>query len=349
MSRCGVLPVSESTGDQIGHVRKNAIITNTRCRKRMLNNTAMTRSFCHPKQQNSTARLTLWTQDAWLKTSYLSEVCQLTAHGKSLCPPKTISVPDRRHRCPNSCLHLPWPQMPKIVELSHAHHHVYTRPQAQTPKIVELSHAHHHVYTRPQAQMPKIVELSHAHHRDYTRPQAQTPKIVELSHAHHHDYTRPQVQTPKIVELSHAHHHVCTWPQVQTPKIVELSHTHHRVCTWPQVQKPKIVELSHTHHCICTWPQAQIPESAEVSDADYMGGRCITSECSKLASWSTRGDMIKLLELCTGASVTSTVYSVRRWARENVKILWLNIQTNHVIEHRRPDIVVVDKDNKRHS
>jgi len=31
-----------------------------------------------------------------------------------------------------------------------------------------------------------------------------------------------------------------------------------------------------------------------------------------------------------------------------VKILWdMNIQTNHVIEHRRPDIVVIDKDNKR--
>jgi len=31
-----------------------------------------------------------------------------------------------------------------------------------------------------------------------------------------------------------------------------------------------------------------------------------------------------------------------------VKILWdMNIQTDHVIEHRRPDIVVVDKDNKR--
>jgi len=30
------------------------------------------------------------------------------------------------------------------------------------------------------------------------------------------------------------------------------------------------------------------------------------------------------------------------------KILWdMNIQMDHVIEHRRPDIVVVDKDNKR--
>jgi len=33
---------------------------------------------------------------------------------------------------------------------------------------------------------------------------------------------------------------------------------------------------------------------------------------------------------------------------EGVKILWvMNIQMDHVIEHRRPDIVVVDKDNKR--
>jgi len=31
-----------------------------------------------------------------------------------------------------------------------------------------------------------------------------------------------------------------------------------------------------------------------------------------------------------------------------VKILWdMSIQTDHVIEHRRPDIVVVDNDNKR--
>jgi len=31
-----------------------------------------------------------------------------------------------------------------------------------------------------------------------------------------------------------------------------------------------------------------------------------------------------------------------------VKILWdINIQTDHVIEHGRPDIVVIDKDNKR--
>jgi len=33
---------------------------------------------------------------------------------------------------------------------------------------------------------------------------------------------------------------------------------------------------------------------------------------------------------------------------ESVKILWdMNIQTDHVIEHRQPDIIVVDKDNKR--
>jgi len=34
---------------------------------------------------------------------------------------------------------------------------------------------------------------------------------------------------------------------------------------------------------------------------------------------------------------------------EKVKILWgVSMQTNHVIEHRRPDIVVIDieKDNK---
>jgi len=31
-----------------------------------------------------------------------------------------------------------------------------------------------------------------------------------------------------------------------------------------------------------------------------------------------------------------------------VKILRdMNIQTDHVIEHRRPDIIIVDKDNKR--
>ena len=31
-----------------------------------------------------------------------------------------------------------------------------------------------------------------------------------------------------------------------------------------------------------------------------------------------------------------------------MKILWvMHIQTDHVIEHRRPDIVVIDKDNKR--
>ena len=31
-----------------------------------------------------------------------------------------------------------------------------------------------------------------------------------------------------------------------------------------------------------------------------------------------------------------------------MKILWdINIQTDHVIEHGRPDIVVIDKDNKR--
>jgi len=33
---------------------------------------------------------------------------------------------------------------------------------------------------------------------------------------------------------------------------------------------------------------------------------------------------------------------------ESVKILWdMNIQMDHVIEHRRSDIVVIDKDNKR--
>ena len=34
--------------------------------------------------------------------------------------------------------------------------------------------------------------------------------------------------------------------------------------------------------------------------------------------------------------------------KENVKILWdVNIQTDYIIEHRRPDIVVVDKENNR--
>jgi len=33
---------------------------------------------------------------------------------------------------------------------------------------------------------------------------------------------------------------------------------------------------------------------------------------------------------------------------DSVKILWdMNIQTDHVTEHRQPDIVVIDKDNKR--
>jgi len=33
--------------------------------------------------------------------------------------------------------------------------------------------------------------------------------------------------------------------------------------------------------------------------------------------------------------------------KENVKILWdVNIQTDHIIEHRRPEIVVVHKENK---
>jgi len=35
---------------------------------------------------------------------------------------------------------------------------------------------------------------------------------------------------------------------------------------------------------------------------------------------------------------------------EKVKILWdVIIQTDHVIEHRQPDIVVVEKDNKMNS
>ena len=68
-----------------------------------------------------------------------------------------------------------------------------------------------------------------------------------------------------------------------------------------------------------------------------------------------------MLELCTGVSVTSTVYSVHNNGtniqltsidKKNVTILWdANIQTDHVIEHRRPDIVhvVADKDNTRNN
>jgi len=84
----------------------------------------------------------------------------------------------------------------------------------------------------------------------------------------------------------------------------------------------------------------------------------IISECSKLAQleYKKRHDKV------AGAvhwSLCERYYIKRseQWYQhttepvietQSVKILWdMNIQTDHVIEHRRPDIVVVDKDKKR--
>ena len=71
----------------------------------------------------------------------------------------------------------------------------------------------------------------------------------------------------------------------------------------------------------------------------------IISECSKLAQLEYKTHKVagavhwSLWYQHTAEPVIET---------ESVKILWdMNIQTDHSIEHRRPDIVVVDKDNKR--
>ena len=84
----------------------------------------------------------------------------------------------------------------------------------------------------------------------------------------------------------------------------------------------------------------------------------IISECSKLAQlqYKKRHDKVVAAvhwSLCE----TYHIKHSEQWYQhmtepvtetESVKILWdMNIQTDHVIEHRQPDIIVVDKDNKR--
>ena len=70
----------------------------------------------------------------------------------------------------------------------------------------------------------------------------------------------------------------------------------------------------------------------------------LTASDSSKEYKTTRGDMIKLLELCTGVSVTSTAVYSQQWYqhtaepvidKENVKNLCdVNIKTDHIIEHR---------------
>ena len=83
----------------------------------------------------------------------------------------------------------------------------------------------------------------------------------------------------------------------------------------------------------------------------------IISECSKLAQleYKKRHDNVAGAvhwSLCE----TYHIKHSEQWYQhmtepvietESVNILWdMNIQTDHVIEHRRPDIVVIDKDKK---
>jgi len=84
----------------------------------------------------------------------------------------------------------------------------------------------------------------------------------------------------------------------------------------------------------------------------------IISECSKLAQleYKKRHDKVAGAvhwSLCETYHIKHSEQWYQHTAEpvietDSVKILWdMNIQTDHVIEHRRPDIVVVDKHNKR--
>ena len=84
----------------------------------------------------------------------------------------------------------------------------------------------------------------------------------------------------------------------------------------------------------------------------------LVSECSKLAQTEYKGRHDKVAtavhwSLCEkyGIERAERWYKHRAEAvveTERVKILWdFNIQTDHVIQHRRPDIVVVEKEAKR--
>jgi len=84
----------------------------------------------------------------------------------------------------------------------------------------------------------------------------------------------------------------------------------------------------------------------------------IISECSKLAQldYNKRHDKVAGAvhwSLCETYHIKHSEQWYQHMAEpiietESVKILWdMNIQTDHVIVHRRPDIIVVDKDNTR--
>ena len=81
-------------------------------------------------------------------------------------------------------------------------------------------------------------------------------------------------------------------------------------------------------------------------------------ECSKLVQleYKKRHDKVAgavYWSLCETYHINHSEQRYQHTAKpviemQSVKILWdMNIQTDHVIEHRRPDIVVIDKDNKR--
>ena len=84
----------------------------------------------------------------------------------------------------------------------------------------------------------------------------------------------------------------------------------------------------------------------------------IVSECSKLAQleYKRRHDKVAGAvhwSLCNKYSVQCSQQWYQHTTepvidKENVKILWdVNIQTDHLIKHRRPEIVVVNKENNR--
>ena len=84
----------------------------------------------------------------------------------------------------------------------------------------------------------------------------------------------------------------------------------------------------------------------------------IESECSKQSQlkYKRRHDKVAGAvhwSLCNKYSVQCSQQWYQHTAepvidKENVKILWhVNIQTDHLIEHGRPDVVVVDKVNYR--
>ena len=106
------------------------------------------------------------------------------------------------------------------------------------------------------------------------------------------------------------------------------------------------------HHSVSYRPDA-LPAMEEQSLSRY-----IIRECSKLAQLEYKKSHDKIdgavhWSLCE----TYHIKHSEQWYQhmtelvietDSVKILWdMNIQTDHVTEHRQPDIVVIDKDNKR--